>query len=137
MQRKDRWLIGKPLPRPVRRAGTVAVAAVLFLAFFAGDVDTYLGSLARTSDNPSKFLSLPLPPSFTFGTIPGGFSTQPIVSSLATGSPVVYVAGEDGNEYALDPAYNGKVLWQTNLGTNPECAGNPTAGVASTATIAS
>jgi polyvinyl alcohol dehydrogenase (cytochrome) len=64
-----------------------------------------------------------------------GFSSSPVLRTLATGNQVLLAGQRSGVVYGLDPDHGGEVLWQTRIGD--PAAGTAAAGPAvSSATVA-
>lgn len=69
------------------------------------------------------------------GTAGSGFSSSPVLRTLATGNQILLVGQKSGVVYSLDPDHGGNILWQTKIGDSSAVAaaaagGGPT-GVAS------
>jgi polyvinyl alcohol dehydrogenase (cytochrome) len=50
------------------------------------------------------------------GTAGSGFSSSPVLRTLATGNQVLLVGQKSGVVYGLDPDHGGDILWQTKIG---------------------
>jgi polyvinyl alcohol dehydrogenase (cytochrome) len=50
------------------------------------------------------------------GVAGAGFSSSPILRTLATGNQVLLVGQKSGVVYGLDPDHGGAILWQTKIG---------------------
>lgn len=48
-----------------------------------------------------------------------GFSSPPVLRTLATGNQVLLAGQRSGAVYALDPDRGGEILWQTKIGDSP------------------
>jgi polyvinyl alcohol dehydrogenase (cytochrome) len=60
------------------------------------------------------------------GTAGAGFSSPPVLRTLATGNQVLLAGQKSGVVYGLDPDHGGDILWQTKIGDSSASA----AGVA-------
>jgi polyvinyl alcohol dehydrogenase (cytochrome) len=69
------------------------------------------------------------------GTAGSGFSSSPILRTLATGNQVLVAGQKSGVVYGLDPDHGGNILWQTKIGDSSAVAaavvGGGAAGAAS------
>src|SRR5580658_1981911 len=63
------------------------------------------------------------------GTFGSGFSSSPVLRTLATGNQVLLAGQNSGVVYGLDPDHGGDTLWQTKIGDG----GTGAAGLASSA----
>jgi polyvinyl alcohol dehydrogenase (cytochrome) len=50
------------------------------------------------------------------GTAASGFSSSPILRTLATGNQIILAGQKSGFVYGLDPDHGGNILWQTKIG---------------------
>jgi polyvinyl alcohol dehydrogenase (cytochrome) len=50
------------------------------------------------------------------GTAGAGFSSSPVLRTLATGNQVLLAGQKSGVVYGLDPDHGGAILWQTKIG---------------------
>jgi polyvinyl alcohol dehydrogenase (cytochrome) len=65
-----------------------------------------------------------------------GFSSSPVLRTLATGNQVLLAGQKSGVVYGLDPDHGGDILWQTRIG-DPAAGAAASAGpVVSSATVA-
>ena len=70
------------------------------------------------------------------GTGGAGFSSSPVLRTLATGNQVLLAGQRSGVVYGLDPDHGGEILWQTRIG-DPAAGAAAGAGPAvSSATVA-
>jgi len=61
-----------------------------------------------------------------------GFSSSPVLRTLATGNQVLLAGQKSGVVYGLDPDHGGEILWQTKIGdSGPGPAGGGASGIAS------
>ena len=60
------------------------------------------------------------------GTGGAGFSSSPVLRTLATGNQVLLAGQKSGIVYGLDPDHGGEILWQTKIGDSS--AGSGAAG---------
>ncbi len=61
-----------------------------------------------------------------------GFSSSPVLRTLATGNQVLLAGQKSGIVYGLDPDHGGEILWQTKIGDNAAgAAGGGASGIAS------
>ncbi len=65
------------------------------------------------------------------GTGLAGFSSSPVLRTLATGNQVLLAGQKSGVVYGLDPDHGGDVLWQTKIGDSAG-AGGGASGITST-----
>jgi polyvinyl alcohol dehydrogenase (cytochrome) len=69
------------------------------------------------------------------GTAGAGFSSSPVLRTLATGNQVLLAGQKSGVVYGLDPDHGGAILWQTKIGDSSAgaagVAGGGTSGIAS------
>jgi polyvinyl alcohol dehydrogenase (cytochrome) len=68
------------------------------------------------------------------GTAGAGFSSSPVLRTLATGNQVLLQGQKSGVVYGLDPDHGGDILWQTKIGDNSAgsgAAGGGASGIAS------
>jgi polyvinyl alcohol dehydrogenase (cytochrome) len=69
------------------------------------------------------------------GTAGSGFSSSPVLRTLATGNQVLLAGQKSGVVYGLDPDHGGNILWQTKIGDSSAAAaaavGGGATGVAS------
>src|SRR5258706_1686635 len=66
------------------------------------------------------------------GTGLAGFSSSPVLRTLATGNQVLLAGQKSGVGYGLDPDHGGEILWQTKIGdSGPGPAGGGASGIAS------
>jgi polyvinyl alcohol dehydrogenase (cytochrome) len=65
-----------------------------------------------------------------------GFSSSPILRTLATGNQVLLAGQRSGVVYGLDPDHGGEILWQTRIGDEAAVAPGPAAAVAASAAVA-
>src|SRR5579859_6660001 len=65
------------------------------------------------------------------GTGGAGFSSSPVLRTLATGNQVLFAGQMSGIVYGLDPDHGGEILWQTKIGDGGAASGAVAAGVAS------
>jgi polyvinyl alcohol dehydrogenase (cytochrome) len=66
------------------------------------------------------------------GTAGSGFSSSPVLRTLATGNQVLLAGQKSGVVYGLDPDHGGDILWQTKIGDgNAGAAGGGSSGIAS------
>jgi polyvinyl alcohol dehydrogenase (cytochrome) len=66
------------------------------------------------------------------GTAGSGFSSPPVLRTLATGNQILLVGQKSGVVYSLDPDHGGNILWQTKIGDSSAVAaavGGPTGAV--------
>jgi polyvinyl alcohol dehydrogenase (cytochrome) len=63
------------------------------------------------------------------GTAGSGFSSSPVLRTLATGNQVLLAGQKSGVVYGLDPDHGGDILWQTKIGDGN--AGGGPSGIAS------
>jgi polyvinyl alcohol dehydrogenase (cytochrome) len=69
------------------------------------------------------------------GTGLAGFSSSPVLRTLATGNEVLLAGQKSGVVYGLDPDHGGDILWQTKIGDSAgggTAAGGGASGIAST-----
>jgi polyvinyl alcohol dehydrogenase (cytochrome) len=67
------------------------------------------------------------------GTAGAGFSSSPVLRTLATGNQILLAGQKSGIVYGLDPDHGGAILWQTKIGDSAAGAAGPavtSAGVA-------
>ena len=57
------------------------------------------------------------------GTALAGFSSSPVLRTLATGNQVLLAGQKSGVVYGLDPDHGGDILWQTKIGDSAGSAG--------------
>ena len=57
------------------------------------------------------------------GTAAAGFSSSPVLRTLATGNQILLAAQKSGVVYGLDPDHGGEILWQTRIGDSAAGAG--------------
>lgn len=60
-----------------------------------------------------------------------GFSSSPVLRTLATGNQVLLAGQKSGVVYGLDPDHGGDILWQTRIGDNNAGAAGVAGGGAS------
>ncbi|HEX3398474.1 MAG TPA: PQQ-binding-like beta-propeller repeat protein [Steroidobacteraceae bacterium] len=60
-------------------------------------------------------------------TASSGFSSPPVLRTLASGNEIILAGQPSGVVYGLDPDHGGEILWQNHLGT-PVGATGPAAG---------
>ena len=66
------------------------------------------------------------------GTAGSGFSSSPVLRTLATGNQVLLAGQKSGVVYGLDPDHGGEILWQTKIGVSSAgAAGGGASGVIS------
>ncbi len=65
------------------------------------------------------------------GTAAAGFSSSPVLRTLATGNQVLLAGQRSGVVYGLDPDHGGDILWQTKVGDSGTGAAGVAAGIAS------
>jgi polyvinyl alcohol dehydrogenase (cytochrome) len=68
------------------------------------------------------------------GTGGAGFSSSPVLRTLATGNQVLLAGQKSGIVYGLDPDHGGQILWQTKIGDSSAgsgAAGGGASGIAS------
>jgi polyvinyl alcohol dehydrogenase (cytochrome) len=53
------------------------------------------------------------------GTAGAGFTSSPVLRTLATGNQVLLAGQKSGVVYGLDPDHGGDILWQTKIGDVP------------------
>jgi polyvinyl alcohol dehydrogenase (cytochrome) len=56
------------------------------------------------------------------GTAGSGFSSPPVLRTLATGNQILLVGQKSGVVYSLDPDHGGNILWQTKIGDSSAVA---------------
>jgi polyvinyl alcohol dehydrogenase (cytochrome) len=56
------------------------------------------------------------------GTAGAGFSSSPVLRTLATGNQVLLEGKKSGVVYGLDPDHGGNILWQTKIGDGSAAA---------------
>src|SRR6202790_85282 len=59
---------------------------------------------------------------------PGGFSSAPVLRTLASGHEIVLAGQMSGVVYGLDPDHGGEILWQTRIGAPTPGGEGPTVG---------
>jgi polyvinyl alcohol dehydrogenase (cytochrome) len=57
------------------------------------------------------------------GTAGSGFSSSPVLRTLATGNQVLLAGQKSGVVYGLDPDHGGDILWQTKIGDHSAGSG--------------
>ncbi len=65
-----------------------------------------------------------------------GFSSSPVLRTLASGNQILFAGQKSGAIYGLDPDHGGEILWQTRIGdagAGPPGAGPPGTGPPGTA----
>jgi polyvinyl alcohol dehydrogenase (cytochrome) len=63
------------------------------------------------------------------GPTGAGFSSSPVLRTLATGNQIVLAGQKSGVVYSLDPDHGGNILWQTKIGdSGAGAAGGTSAG---------
>jgi polyvinyl alcohol dehydrogenase (cytochrome) len=63
------------------------------------------------------------------GPTGAGFSSSPVLRTLATGNQIVLAGQKSGVVYSLDPDHGGNILWQTKIGdSGAVAAGGASAG---------
>ncbi len=67
----------------------------------------------------------------------GGFTSPPILRSLASGNEIILAAQISGVVYGLDPDHGGEIVWQQRLGGAATAAAAAAATTAATAAAAS
>jgi polyvinyl alcohol dehydrogenase (cytochrome) len=61
-----------------------------------------------------------------------GFSSPPVLRTLATGNQVLFAGQKSGVVYGLDPDHGGEILWQTKIGdSSAGAAGGGASGITS------
>jgi polyvinyl alcohol dehydrogenase (cytochrome) len=65
------------------------------------------------------------------GTARAGFSSSPVLRTLATGNQVLLAGQKSGIVYGLDPDHGGEILWQTKIGDRSAGAAGVVGGGAS------
>jgi polyvinyl alcohol dehydrogenase (cytochrome) len=61
-----------------------------------------------------------------------GFSSSPVLRTLATGNQVLFAGQKSGVVYGLDPDHGGEILWQTKIGdSSTGAAGGGASGITS------
>jgi polyvinyl alcohol dehydrogenase (cytochrome) len=65
-----------------------------------------------------------------------GFSSSPVLRTLATGNQVLLAGQRSGVVYGLDPDHGGDILWQTRIGDPAAGSAAGTGPVVSSATVA-
>ncbi len=53
------------------------------------------------------------------GPAGAGFSSSPVLRTLATGNQIILAGQKSGIVYGLDPDHGGNILWQTKIGDSP------------------
>jgi polyvinyl alcohol dehydrogenase (cytochrome) len=59
------------------------------------------------------------------GTAASGFSSSPILRTLATGNQIILAGQKSGLVYGLDPDHGGNILWQTKIGDSAGAGAGP------------
>jgi polyvinyl alcohol dehydrogenase (cytochrome) len=62
------------------------------------------------------------------GTAGSGFSSSPVLRTLATGNQILLVGQKSGVVYSLDPDHGGNILWQTKIGDSSAAAAGAAGG---------
>ncbi len=63
-----------------------------------------------------------------------GFSSSPVLRTLASGNQILFAGQKSGTVYGLDPDHGGEILWQTRIGdAGAALAGAALAGAGTTA----
>jgi polyvinyl alcohol dehydrogenase (cytochrome) len=62
------------------------------------------------------------------GTGGAGFTSSPLLRTLASGNQILFAGQKSGVVYGLDPDHGGEILWQTKIGDSGAAAGANAAG---------